>query len=178
MSSMQLRTRHPLLVAGVGLLAGLMAGCMGATAEQGGQNVSRSPGRQVPYWMDGVTVESVANALHVQMPSTATEAKAAYQKGFQDDGLLLSFVLPTAAVDGFLTQLKPERPLHLREQPFVGEGKATTSFSHLGLPEPDSLAGVREGVVCAPCKGDLNALEVAVARVDDNSSRVYLRGVD
>ncbi|MFJ3975212.1 hypothetical protein [Streptomyces sp. NPDC090021] len=128
--------------------------------------------------MDGVTVESVARTLQVQMPSTATEAKAAYQKGFQDDGLILSFVLPTDAVDGFLTQLKPERPLRLREQPFVGEGKTTTPFSHLGLPEPDSLAGVREGVVCAPCKGDLNALEVSVARVDDDSSRVYLSGVD
>lgn len=140
--------------------------------------MTRSPGRQVPYWMDGVTVESVAKTLQVQMPSTATDAKAAYQKGFQDDGLLLSFVLPTEAVEGFLTQLKPERPLRLREQPFVGEGKPTTPFSHLGLPEPDSLAGVREGVVCAPCKGDLNALEVAVARVDGHSSRVYLSGVD
>ncbi|MFF4456374.1 hypothetical protein [Streptomyces goshikiensis] len=162
----------------MGLLAGLLVGCMGPTAEQGDRNVSRSPGRQVPYWMDGVTVESVAKTLQVQVPSTATEAKAAYQKGFQDDGLLLSFVLPTGAVDGFLTQLKPERPLRLREQPFVGEGKTTTPFSHLGLPEPESLAGVREGVVCAPCEGDLNTLEVAVARVDDHDSRVYLRGVD
>lgn len=128
--------------------------------------------------MDGVTVESVARTLQVQVPSTATEAEAAHQKGFQDDGLLLSFVLPTDAVDGFLTQLKPERPLRLRQEPLVGEGKKTTPFSHLGLPEPDSLAGVREGVVCAPCKGDLNALEVAVARVDDHSIRVYLSGVD
>lgn len=62
--------------------------------------MTRSPGRQVPYWMDGVTVESVAKTLQVQMPSTATDAKAAYQKGFQDDGLLLSFVLPTEAVEG------------------------------------------------------------------------------
>lgn len=150
---------------------------MGSTAEHGSQKESRSPGRQVPYWVDGATVESVAKTLRVQIPSTATEAKSAYQKGLQDDGLLLSFVLPTDAVDGFLTQLKPERPLRLREQPFVGEGK-TTPFSHLGLPEPDSLAGVREGMVCAPCKGDLNALEVAVARIDDHSSRVYLSGVD
>ncbi|MER5809730.1 hypothetical protein ABT143_16285 [Streptomyces sp. NPDC002033] len=178
MTSTRVRTRRPLLVAGVGLLAVLLVGCMGSTAEQGAQNVSRSPGRQVPYWMDGATVESVAKALQVQLPSTATEAKAAYQKGFQDDGLLLSFVLPTGAVDGFLTQLKPERPLRLREQPFVGEGKTTTPFSHVGLPEPDSLAGVREGVVCAPCKGELNSLEVAVARIDDHSSRVYLSGVD
>jgi hypothetical protein len=162
----------------VGLLAGLLAGCAGSAAEQSGRNATRSPGRQVPYWMDGVTVESVARTLQVQLPGTATEAKAAYQKGFQDDGLLLSFVLPTEAVEGFLTQLKPERPLRLREQPFVGEGKPTTPFSHLGLPEPDLLAKVLEGQVCAPCDGDLNWLKVAVAQVDDRTSRVYLSGVD
>ncbi|MFB7914675.1 hypothetical protein [Streptomyces sp. NPDC056061] len=43
---------------------------------------------------------------------------------------------------------------------------------------PDSLADVREGVVCAPCGGGLNTLEVAVARVDDRISRVCLSGVD
>lgn len=140
--------------------------------------MGRSPGPQVPYWIDAATVESVAATLQVRIPPTATETKAAHQKGFQDDGLLLSFVLPADAVDGFLAQLQPERPLRLREQPFVGEGEATTPFAHLGLPEPDSLAGVREGTVCAPCKGDLNTLEVAVARVDEHKSRVYLSGVD
>ncbi|MCX4964125.1 hypothetical protein OHA98_04700 [Streptomyces sp. NBC_00654] len=128
--------------------------------------------------MDGVTVDSVAKTLQVQMPSTATEAKAAYQKGFQDDGLLLSFVLPTGAVDGFLTQLKPEQPLSLREQPLPRNTNSTTPFSHLGLPEPDLLAGVREGQVCAPCEDNLNWLKVAVAPVDDRTSRVYLSGVD
>ncbi|MCX5013321.1 hypothetical protein OG765_20345 [Streptomyces sp. NBC_00555] len=51
-------------------------------------------------------------------------------------------------------------------------------FSHLGLPEPDLPARVREGQVCAPCEGDLNWLKVAVAQVDDRTSRVYLSGVD
>ncbi|MGW0365231.1 hypothetical protein [Streptomyces sp. NPDC002990] len=168
---------RPALVGGVAVLTGLVAGCSGTTGI-GTPAAERSPGRQVPYWVDGVTVESVAKTLQVQMPSTATQAKAAYQKGFQDDGLLLSFVLPTDAVDGFVTQLKPERPLLLREQPFMGEGKPTTPFSHLGLPEPDALANVREGQVCAPCEDNLNWLKVAVARVDDHNSRVYLSGVD
>lgn len=178
MSPKHVRARSTLLVAGVGLLAGLLAGCVGSTTEESGRDVTSSPARQVPYWMDGVTVESVAKSLQVLMPSTATEAKAAYQKGFQDDGLLLSFVLPTDEVDEFVGQLKPENPLSLREQPLAGNTNATTPFSHLGLPEPDLLPRVREGQVCAPCEGDLNWLKVAVAQVDERASRVYLSGVD
>lgn len=92
--------------------------------------------------------------------------------------MILSFVLPAEAVDSFLTQLKPEQPLRLRAQPFAAEATPATPFARLGLPEPDSLPKVREGQVCAPCKGDLNWLKVAVAQIDERSSRVYLRGVD
>ncbi|MFG3306686.1 hypothetical protein [Streptomyces wuyuanensis] len=53
-----------------------------------------------------------------------------------------------------------------------------TPFSHLDLPEPESLPGVREGQVCAPCGGDLNSLAIAVHRLDGSESRVYLRAVD
>ncbi|MEU8760837.1 hypothetical protein [Streptomyces sp. NPDC048659] len=98
--------------------------------------------------------------------------------GFQDDGLILAFVLPTGEVDTFVAQLKPEQPLGLREQPLAHNTNASTPFSHLGLPEPDLLAPVREGQVCAPCEGDLNWLKVAVAQVDGRTSRVYLSGVD
>ncbi|MEU6755164.1 hypothetical protein [Streptomyces sp. NPDC046685] len=92
--------------------------------------------------------------------------------------MILSFVLPAEAVEPFLAQLKPEHPLRLREQPFAAEAEPATPFARLGLPEPDSLPKVREGQVCAPCKGDLNWLKVAVAQIDERSSRVYLRGVD
>ncbi|MFG2755995.1 hypothetical protein [Streptomyces wuyuanensis] len=53
-----------------------------------------------------------------------------------------------------------------------------TPFSHLDLPEPESLPDVREGQVCAPCGGDLNSLAIAVHRLDGSESRVYLRAVD
>jgi hypothetical protein len=123
-------------------------------------------------------VESVAGTLNVQVPAVATDAKAAHLQGLQDDGLIMAFVLPTGEVDTFVAQLKPEEPLSLRAQPLPRNVNPSTPFSHLGLPEPDLLAGVREGQVCAPCEGDLNWLKVAVAQVDDRTSRVYLIGAD
>ncbi|MEU4123005.1 hypothetical protein [Streptomyces virginiae] len=167
---------RPVLLCGLALVGGLVSGCSGA-AQSGGPAAERSTG-QLSQWVDGATVESVARTLGVQLPEAATEAKAGHLQGLQDDGLILAFVLPTADVDAFVDRLKPERPLGLREQPLTHSTNPTTPFSHLGLPEPDLLAQVREGQVCAPCEEDLNWLRIAVARVDDRTSRVYLRGVD
>ncbi|MFE6911857.1 hypothetical protein [Streptomyces erythrochromogenes] len=167
---------RPVLVCGLVLAGGLVSGCSG-TVQGGAPAAERSSG-QLTQWVEGATVESVSQTLGVQLPEAATEAKAAHLQGLQDDGLILAFVLPTADVDAFVGRLKPELPLRLREQPLVLSTNPTTPFSHLGLPEPELLAQVREGQVCAPCEEDLNWLQVAVARVDDRTSRVYLRGVD
>ncbi|MEU8435135.1 hypothetical protein AB0F18_19860 [Streptomyces sp. NPDC029216] len=143
--------------------AGLVAGCGGGPA-----------GSQVPYWLEGVTVDAVARHLRVEIPATATEAKAAQQRG-HDDMLLLSFVLPTAEVDGFVDGLEPEHPVR-PGTPFAGERRL---FDRLGLPEPVSAPGVRETQVCAPCvQRDLDFLQLAVTGVDGKSSRVYFRAVD
>ncbi|MEE1791112.1 hypothetical protein PUR28_10080 [Streptomyces sp. BE308] len=77
-------------------------------------------------------------------------------------------------MDEFVARLKPEAPLGLRERPLARRTNPSTPFSHLGLPEPDLLARVREGQVCAPCEDNLNWLKVAVVQVDDRTSRVHL----
>lgn len=157
-------------------VTGLVAGCSVSTG--GGAPVAGRSSGQVAHWVEGATVESVATALRVPLPKTAAEAKAARLDGFQDDSLIMAFVLPTGEVDGFVAGLKPEQPLRLREQPLAASTNKSAPFSQLGLADPDLLAGVRESQVCAPCAGDLNWLQVAVARVDERTSRVYLRGVD
>ncbi|MGW9451916.1 hypothetical protein [Streptomyces sp. NPDC055632] len=167
---------HMTLVGGVAVLTGLVAGCSESAGNRG-PAVDRSSG-QVSRWAAGATVESVAGALHVRLPPTATEAKAARLEGLQDDGLIMAFVLPTAEVDGFVAQLDPEEPLTLRERPLARNTNPSTPFSHLGLPEPDLSAKVREGQVCAPCKENLDWLKIAVTRVDAHTSRVYLSGAD
>ncbi|MFF2193261.1 hypothetical protein [Streptomyces sp. NPDC058157] len=143
--------------------AALVGGC--------GEGAAEPPG---PYWMEGVSADAVAQHLKVELPAVATAAKAARQRG-HDDLLLLSFVLPTSDVDGFLDGLAPEHPVR-QGIPFAGE---TGLFDRLGLPDPVSAPGVRETQVCAPCvKRDLDFLQLAVAPVDGKSSRVYLRAVD
>ncbi|MEU3467038.1 hypothetical protein ABZ716_03880 [Streptomyces sp. NPDC006687] len=149
------------------VVAGLVAGCDGGSVA----------GRDVPYWVDGVSAEEVGQRLRVPVPAAARELKAGYQKGFQEDQLLLAFVLPTADVDGFLERLKPEQPVKAGPKSFAGP-QPVAPFAHLGLPEPDSVAGVRTGQVCAPCAGEVDFMHVAVVRVDDASSRVYLQAVD
>ncbi|MFE2245396.1 hypothetical protein [Streptomyces lavendulae] len=39
-------------------------------------------------------MDSVVQRLHLHLPPTATDGRAAQRNGFQDDDLLLSFVLP------------------------------------------------------------------------------------
>ncbi|MEU3050487.1 hypothetical protein [Streptomyces sp. NPDC006984] len=158
------------------VLTALVAGCSGA-AESRTPATDRSSG-QVSHWVDTATVESVAETLHVRIPATATEAKAAHLAGLQDDGLIMAFVLPTAEVDAFVAQLKPEEPLSLRKQALARNTNPSTPFSHLGLPEPDLSAKVREGQVCAPCEDNLDWLKIAVTQVDARTSRVYLSGAD
>ena len=170
------------------LCAGALVCSLSACSSSSTASPSRSPsvrdgggnGQRVPYWVEGTTPEEVAGRLHITIPAKATDHRAAYQKGFQDDGLLLAFTLPNAETGPFLRELAPDNPLSHRAKPLPSAGKVkpATPFSHLGLKEPETLPDVTEGPVCAPCKGDLNSLSVAVHPIDTQHIRVYLRGVD
>ncbi|MFF9620250.1 hypothetical protein [Streptomyces griseosporeus] len=142
---------------------------------KGADDDSRSP-----HWENGVRFDQVAEKLGITVPATATDRKGARQRGFQDDVLLLAFVLPDAGVDGFVDALAPENPLVHRKRALTdpADYRPTTPFAHLGLPEPETLDGVLAGPVCAPCRGELDELEVVVAPLGGGRSRVYLRGVD
>ncbi|MFD9079406.1 hypothetical protein [Streptomyces erythrochromogenes] len=170
--------RSVLLCASLTMLVGLGAGCSGTTdaADGGSRGSSRTPERPQPEWIEGTTVEGVVQRLRLQLPTTTSDARAAQQRHFQDDGLLLAFTVPTGDVDAFLTRLKPEQPVQPRKTPFAGESEP--GFAHLGLPEPDSLPDIRKAQVCAPCKDDVDQLHVAVTRLDDQNSRVYVKGID
>ncbi|MET8829920.1 hypothetical protein ABZX40_30485 [Streptomyces sp. NPDC004610] len=172
------------LTAATAALAALtLAGCTGTgtvPADGSGDRTAGAGRQEVPYWEEGVDFARVAGFLRVTVPETATDRKAAVQRGFQDDGLLLAFVVPEAQADRFVAGLEPEQPLVRRaEAAFTAaEYWPTTPFARLGLPEPETLDGVTTGPVCAPCGGDLNALEVTVAPLDGGRARIYLRGVD
>lgn len=134
----------------------------------------------VPHWEQGVGFAEVAEELKVSVPPIATDRKGARQAGFQDDVLLLAFVLPDTGVPGFVGELAPQDPLVRRKRAVAdpADYRPTTPFGHLGLPEPETLDGVLAGPVCAPCAGDLDELEIVVAPLGGGRSRVYLRGTD
>jgi hypothetical protein len=151
----------------------LLSACSGATESGAADRTS-----EVPGWDETATPATVSRQMNIDLPSKAADIRAARQNGFQDDGLLLAFTLPTSGVNAFVEQLRPERELRQRDEPRKSVAKPMTPFSHLDLPEPESLPDVREGQVCAPCGGDLNSLAIAVHRLGDSESRVYLRAVD
>jgi hypothetical protein len=133
----------------------------------------------VPYWVKGAGFTRVAADLGVTVPRAATERVGARQKGFQDDVLLLAFVLPAGEVDGFVDGLAPENELVQRQKAAASAGyEPTAPFAHLGLAEPETLDDVTTGPVCAPCAGELNSLDITVAPVGEGRSRIYLRGID
>ncbi|MGW4390096.1 hypothetical protein [Streptomyces sp. NPDC004685] len=153
----------------------VLTACSGGTARDGDADART----RVPTWKSGVTPAEVGELMRVPIPDEATDRRGAYQNGFQDDGLLLAFTVPTARVDAYLVRLAPEQPLTHRAKALTQSVKPMTPFAHLGgLKEPETLADVRGGPVCAPCAGELNSLEVAVHPIDARRSRVYLRGVD
>lgn len=135
-------------------------------------------GRRIPYWVEGTTPAQVARDMNVTIPARATDLRAAYQRGFQDDGVLLAFTLPKADTKAFIAKLGPESSLLHRNAPLTsGTGQSpTTPFAHLGLKEPETLADVTEGPVCTVCEGDLNWLNIAVHPVDAQHDQVYLHG--
>ncbi|MQY35078.1 hypothetical protein SRB17_30500 [Streptomyces sp. RB17] len=135
-------------------------------------------GRRIPYWVEGTTPAQVARRMKVTIPARASDLRAAYQRGFQDDGVLLAFTLPKADTKAFIHKLAPESPLLHRNAPVTtGKGQSpTTPFAHLGLKEPGTLADVTEGPVCTACEGDLNWLNIAVHPVDAQHDQVYLTG--
>ncbi|WP_326574706.1 hypothetical protein OG889_06805 [Streptomyces sp. NBC_00481] len=168
-----MRAVHALGVAALCLTGPALAAC---SATAGSDAADRSG--EVLDWDDKATPATVSRQMNLDLPANATDKRAARQNGFQDDGLLLVFTLPTSGVDGFVERLGPESELRQRDEPRESVAKPMTPFSHLGLPEPESLPDVREGQVCAPCDGDLNSLAIAMHRLDDGKSRVYLRAVD
>ncbi|MFE4914910.1 hypothetical protein ACFRCX_25730 [Streptomyces sp. NPDC056652] len=170
---MKNRLTRGVLALGVAVVLGpVLASC--STATNGGSAGARG---RVPSWDEDATPASVSKQPGVEIPAAATDRRAAYQNGFQDDGLLPAFSLSTSEVEAFVTGPAPQGELTRREKPLRKSVKPTTPFSHLGLAEPETLPDVQEGQIRAPCEGRLNSLQIAVHPLDDRAGRVYLRGV-
>ncbi|GHE24083.1 hypothetical protein GCM10018787_53000 [Streptomyces thermodiastaticus] len=136
-------------------------------------------GKRLPYWVPGKTPAQVARSMNVTIPPRAAGLRAAWQRGFQSDTVLLAFTLPRSDTAAFLRALRPSSLAH-RDAPVgsAADHAPATPFARLGLPEPDTLPDVTEGPVCTDCNGELEWLNVAVHPVGANRDQVYLSGAE
>lgn len=89
-------------------------------------------------WEKHATAASVSERLGVHIPASATDQRAGVKQNSRNTIALLAFSLPTRDADAYLAQLLPE---DWTMEPPDGIGgaapvEASSSFRHLGLPEP------------------------------------------
>ncbi|MBT2442528.1 hypothetical protein J7E93_20930 [Streptomyces sp. ISL-36] len=152
-------------------LAGLLGACSSDAAER---DAARSQ-----YWDEKAGAPEAAAFMRVDVPAGATEVKGALQVNFQDDAYLLSFATTPKAAEAIGKQFEAQEPLEVRA-PLSTPIPPGTPFAHLGLPEPDTLQGVRWAGVCPPCVDDKRRkhiawIEVFLQKLDADRTRVYLR---
>src|SRR5262245_1612629 len=145
-SGRAIRRRHAGRWAAV-LAAGLLvAGCSGGG---GKQDDDKGDGR-FPYWQKGAGAAEAAAFMKVRVPQGATGVKGAVQVNPQENIYLLSFVTEEKTAVQVAADLRSKEPL---ASPHSVRPPNQEQFEHLGLPEPETLKGVRWVGVCPPCEG-------------------------
>ncbi|MFK0050119.1 hypothetical protein ACIQU4_39660 [Streptomyces sp. NPDC090741] len=101
-------------------------------------------------WEQNATPEWVAKTMGLQVPQTATDRRAGLHTNVQYDVALLAFTVPTAEADRFLQPLLREGTQMARNRHPEEPGYTRSDgFTHLGLPEPETLVeGMRITSVC------------------------------
>lgn len=165
-------TCRPVLAAAVAV-ALLVTSCSGSGGD-GRQGPERSASQG---WDEGAGAAEVAAFMRVTVPADATQTKGAVQVNPQEDVYLLSFVTTEKNAEDIAADLHAPEPLKARKKDFAPEGER---FGHLGLPEPQTLTGVRWAGVCPPCADDARRarvqwIEIYVQSLAPDRARVYLQ---
>jgi hypothetical protein len=130
------------------------------------------------HWDKGTSAAETSAFMNVEVPAGATEAKGAVQINPQEDIYLLTFVTDEEVAEAIAADLRSEDPLQAKKgKDFAPEGER---FGHLGLPEPQTLQGVRWAGVCPPCVNDdrrnrVQWIEIYVQKLQSGRARVYLQ---
>ncbi|MCM2391270.1 hypothetical protein [Streptomyces albipurpureus] len=133
-------------------------------------------------WVSGATPAWTIKLFGLQVPKTATDQRAGYKTG-RIDIALLSFVLPRPDAEKYLKALSPEgTKLIGNDHPKEKGYRPTAPFSHLGLPEPETIVtGMRQGGVC---EGDVSTpegkmvsrcIDIFAQVLGSGGTRIYLR---
>ncbi|MEU6878185.1 hypothetical protein [Streptomyces sp. NPDC046712] len=153
-------------------LVGLLAACSTGPDD-------RSGGSRSEEWDKKAGAPEAAAFMKVDVPADATEVKGARRWSFQNTSYLLAFATTPEAAEDIGKQFEGQGPLEERA-PLATPIPPGTPFAHLGLPEPDTVQGVRWAGVCPPCVKDkqrkhIQWIEVYLEKLDADRTRVYLR---
>ncbi|MCF2525748.1 hypothetical protein [Yinghuangia soli] len=131
----RVRRRWWLAIAAAALVMlplGLYA-CSLATQGAANQAEERLPGQK----KIDVPLPQAAARIDVTIPANATDATWAYIAGFQDDIVLLSFRMPEAELEAYLTANHIRLPLEPGTQ-----NSGLAGFAQYGVgPDPESVTG-------------------------------------
>ncbi|MFJ2219077.1 hypothetical protein ACIOFY_03385 [Streptomyces anulatus] len=128
-------------------------------------------------WVKDLGASEASAFMQLEVPKNATEVKGAVQINPQEDIYLLSFVTDEKTAVEVAEDLRPEKPLRVRNE---NPPSSTELFGHLGLAEPQSNKDVRWAGVCPPCVGDsrrteIQWIEIHVLELAAGTTRVYLQ---
>ncbi|WP_331720568.1 hypothetical protein OG851_42245 (plasmid) [Streptomyces sp. NBC_00161] len=133
-------------------------------------------------WEQNATPEWVAKTMGLQVPQTATDRRAGLHTNVQYDVALLAFTVPTAEADRLLQPLLREGTQMARNRHPEEPGYTRSDgFTHLGLPEPETLVeGLRITSVCprdakTPESGALRlCTKIHAHEFQPGTTRIYL----
>ncbi|MGW8351907.1 hypothetical protein [Streptomyces wedmorensis] len=101
-------------------------------------------------WEAGATPAWMSDQIGLRIPAKATDRRAGYKVGDRYDTGLLSFTLPTPDAKAYLAPLTPTGARMIPNlEPEPPDYRPAAGFTHLGLPEPETLVtGTLMGGFC------------------------------
>ncbi|WP_237749496.1 hypothetical protein [Streptomyces sp. SS] len=101
-------------------------------------------------WEAGATPAWMSDRIGLRIPANATDRRAGYKVGERYDTGLLSFTLPTPDATAYLAPLTPAGARMIpNPEPEPPGYRPAAGFTHLGLPEPETLVtGTLMGGFC------------------------------
>ncbi|MFG2295584.1 hypothetical protein [Streptomyces sp. NPDC048603] len=133
-------------------------------------------------WQENATPEWTAGVLGLRVPETATDRRAGLHSNEQYDAALLAFTVTTAEADRFVRPLRREGTRMLPNPKPEKQGfTRSDGFTHLGLPEPETLVqGMLSTSVCpreakTPESGALRlCAQLHTHELQPGTTRVYI----
>ncbi|WP_369147776.1 hypothetical protein [Streptomyces sp. R44] len=177
------RPRRRLLVVAAGLVGGVVV-AVGAFYLLADTWLSDSVKEEKDCcWEAGATPAWMSEQIGLRVPENAADRRAGYKVGERYDTGLLSFTLPTREAKAYLAPLTPKGARMIPNmEPEPTNYRPAAGFTHLGLPEPETLVeGMLTGGFCpdnvdSPDAEHLaHCVKVFSHQYAPGTTRIYLR---